>query len=170
MTIVESITCAQTAAIHESYVFPGDMNNNQIQFGGRTLAILDANAGLAAVKFLPGNLSFVTAGYDHTQFLAPITPGDLSKCTSYVTGANQKAVEVFSKFETYQKRTKKIEPAFISFCTLIITNPLEEIHFPKLIPESDEENYLVAHYQERLLKRQAELRENKTIVAHLSSE
>ncbi|MBZ2200003.1 MAG: acyl-CoA thioester hydrolase [Lentilactobacillus hilgardii] len=146
------------------------MNNNQIQFGGRTLEILDANAGLSGVKFLPSHLSFVTAGYDHTQFLAPLTPGDISKCTSYVTGADKKAVEVFSKFEAYNKQTKETKLAFMSFCTLIVTNPLEDVQFPKLIPETAEEVYLVKNYQERLKKRRQELQENKEVVKHLNIE
>lgn len=156
-------------AVHESYIFPADTNNSQIQFGGRTLEILDANAGLAAVKFLPSHLSFVTAGYDHTQFLSPIGPSDVSKCLSYVTGADQKAVEVFTKFEAYDQQTKKTRLAFMSFCTLVVTNPLEEIHFPKLMPETDEEIYLVSHYQQRLKQRQKTLRENRELITHLNN-
>lgn len=52
--MIEAIKCSDTRAVHESYVFPAQLNNNQIQFGGETLRILDANAGLAGVKFCLG--------------------------------------------------------------------------------------------------------------------
>jgi acyl-CoA hydrolase len=164
---IKKITCAETYAIHESYVFPRDLNNSQIQFGGRTLEILDANAGIAGVKFAPSNLSFVTAGYDHVQFLSPLKQNEIVKCTSYVTGANRRAIEVFTKFEKQDKLTREITPAFIAFCSLIVTNPLNEIDFPELVAETTEEKYLVATYSERLKKRQAELQVNKSILAHL---
>lgn len=167
ITIVEKITCAQTYAVHESYVFPQDLNNNRIQFGGKTLEILDANAGLSAVKFLPSHLAFVTAGYDHVQFLAPITPDDISTCTSYVTGADHKAVEVFSKFNAFDKKTKTTKVAFVAFCTLVVTNPLDEIDFPQLVAETPEEKYLVQTYPDRLAERKHALADNKDLISHL---
>lgn len=166
--MIETIKCADTRSIHESYVFPAQLNNSQIQFGGETLRILDANAGLAGVKFLPGNLSFVTAGYDHVQFLSPAQPNDILTCISYVTGSSQRAVEVFTKFLTTDTKTKEVKVAFLAFCTLIVTNKIDEIHFPKLIAESDEEKYLLETYEERLKARHSELADNKTILSHLN--
>lgn len=58
--------------------------------------------------------------------------------------------------------------AFIAFCTLIVTNDMSEIHFPKLIAESDEEKYLLGSYGERLKERNAELADNKAIISHLN--
>lgn len=166
--MIEAIKCADTRSIHESYVFPAQLNNSQIQFGGETLRILDANAGLAGVKFLPGNLSFVTAGYDHVQFLSPAQPNDILTCISYVTGSSQRAVEVFTKFLTTDTKTKEVKVAFLAFCTLIVTNKIDEFHFPQLIAESDEEKYLLATYEERLKTRHSELADNKTILGHLN--
>ncbi|MEN2324075.1 acyl-CoA thioester hydrolase [Lentilactobacillus otakiensis] len=166
--IIKIIKCADTRATHESYVFPAQLNNSQIQFGGETLRILDANAGLAGVKFLPGNLSFVTAGYDHVQFLSPAQPNEILTCISYVTGSHKRAVEVFTKFLTTDTKTKEVKVAFIAFCTLIVTNDMSEIHFPKLIAESDEEKYLLGSYGERLKERNAELADNKAIISHLN--
>ncbi len=161
------IRCAETLAVHEGYVFPGDLNNNQIQFGGRTLEVLDANAGIACVKFLPRQQPFVTAGYDHVQFLAPLTQHDIVTCRSYVTGASGKAVEVFTKIEKTDVATKVVTPAFIAFCSLVITMPIEKVSLPGLIAETDEERYLTTTYPERLKRRQEELRENKQLIAHL---
>ncbi|MEY2375478.1 acyl-CoA thioester hydrolase [Lentilactobacillus buchneri] len=168
--IIETIKCSDTRAIHESYVFPAQLNNNRIQFGGETLRILDANAGLAGVKFLPGNLSFVTAGYDHVQFLSPARPNEILTCISYVTGSSKRVVEVFTKFLTTDTKTKDVQVAFMAFCTLIVTNEISEIHFPKLVGESAEEKYLLATYDDRLKERHAELADNKTIISHLSFE
>ncbi|WP_462394794.1 acyl-CoA thioesterase [Lentilactobacillus parabuchneri] len=166
--MIEAIKCSDTRAVHESYVFPAQLNNNQIQFGGETLRILDANAGLAGVKFLPGNLSFVTAGYDHVQFLSPARPNEILTCISYVTGSHKRAVEVFTKFLTTDTHTKEVKLAFMAFCTLIVTNDLNDIHFPKLIAENDEERYLLVSYDERLKQRDAELANNKVIRGHLN--
>ncbi|KRL20547.1 acyl-CoA thioesterase [Lentilactobacillus kisonensis] len=165
---IETITCAETYAIHESYIFPADLNNGGIQFGGKTLEILDANAGLAAAKFIPADLSFVTAGYDHVQFVSPATPADILKCTSYVTGTHKRAVEVFTKFATFNKDTKIIKPAFIAFCTLIVTDELQKIQFPKLIAQSDEEKFVCGGYENRLAKRETDLLDNKKILSHLN--
>lgn len=166
--IIETIKCADTRATHESYVFPAQLNNNRIQFGGETLRILDANAGLAGVKFLPGNLSFVTAGYDHIQFLSPAQPNEILTCISYVTGSHKRAVEVFTKFLTTDTKTKEVKVAFIAFCTLVVTNDISEIHFPQLIAESDEEKYLLASYDDRLRERTTELVDNQVIISHLN--
>ncbi|MDM7516386.1 hotdog domain-containing protein [Lentilactobacillus sp. TOM.63] len=166
---IEKMTCAATYAIHESYIFPADLNNGGIQFGGKTLEILDANAGLAAAKFIPADLDFVTAGYDHIQFVSPATPEDILKCTSYVTGADKRSVEVFIKFLTFNKQTRAVRPAFIAFCTLIVMANPQQIQFPKLVPESAEEKFICGGFQDRLASRHTELAANQTILKHLSN-
>lgn len=166
--VIEAVTCSQTYAIHESYVFPADLNNGGIQFGGKTLAIMDANAGLAAAKFIPPALSFVTAGYDHVQFINPATPKDILKCTSYVTGAHGRTIEVFTKFTTFNKDNRKLTPALVAFCTLIVTVRHTPIQLPELIPESEEERFVCSGYEQRLAARKTDLMANKAILGHLN--
>ncbi|WP_283678971.1 hotdog domain-containing protein [Lentilactobacillus sp. Marseille-Q4993] len=159
--------CSETRSIHESYIFPADLNNNSIQFGGRTLEILDATAGLSIIKFVPG-LKFVTASYDHVHFFSPIRTDDIVECVCYVTGVRKRAIEVFCKFVAMDKMTKEKRVCFLCFTTLMVTEELPETGLPSIEPESDEEKYLVATFPERSERRRSELQESKDVLANLS--
>ncbi len=162
---INTITCSKTRAINDSYVFYRDLNNSRIQFGGRTLEILDANAGLAAAKFRPQR-DFVTAGYDHVHFLTPLTQSDLVTCVSYVTGAKGKVIEVFTKIIANDTFKDEQKIAFTSFCSLVVK--ADEVSFKKLIPESSEEKYLTSTFAKRQENRQNDLAYNKELVKHLT--
>ncbi|GAY73529.1 acyl-CoA thioester hydrolase [Lentilactobacillus kosonis] len=165
---MKRIYCKDTRTVYEGYVFPSNLNNNDIQFGGRTLEILDANAGISVVKFLPG-VPFVTASYDRVHFIKPISEQKIYKCVSYVTGAIPKAVEVFTKFVTQDKVTAAKQVAFTAFCSLVITDKtVTEV--PQVIPESAEEKYLCQDYELRLAERINEFKQNKQLVAKLDYE
>ncbi|AQW21365.1 acyl-CoA thioester hydrolase [Lentilactobacillus curieae] len=164
---MSQVYCKDTRAVHEGYVFPRDLNNSQMQFGGRTLEVLDANAGMAVVKYLPG-VNFVTASYDRVHFYSPISQQTIYKCVSYVTGATTKSVEVFTKFVTQDKDSGDKQVAFTAFCSLVITDQLAEV--PDIVPESSEETYICKGFGVRLEERISELKQSKADLQHLSYE
>ncbi|WP_268912410.1 acyl-CoA thioester hydrolase [Lentilactobacillus sp. SPB1-3] len=164
---MKQVHCEDTKAVCEGYVFPGNLNNNNMQFGGRTLSILDANAGISVVKYLPG-VSFVTASYDRVHFIKPISEQSIYKCVSYVTGASPKAVEVFTKFVTQDKKTGAQQVAFTAFCSLVITERIDEV--PEIVPDSAESKYLCSGYDGRLTERLREFKQNKEFLNHIDND
>lgn len=163
---MKEITCKQTRATREQLVFDSDLNDKGTFFGGTTLSLLDENAGLAAFKFT--NVKFATANYDHMNFWNPITTQDSIKIVSYVTGANNRAIEVFTKISAIDLKTQASKIAFSSFCTLVTLKQYGDVKFPTLVPESEEERYLVAGYADRLNAHKANFSNEKELLGHLT--
>lgn len=165
---MKQIDCEQTAAISERLVFDGDLNDKGTLFGGKILSLLDENAGLAAFKYV--NVKFATANYDHMNFWNPITTKDAIKIKSIVTGASNRSIEVFTKILKTDLKTKETKLAFTSFCTLVTLKQFGQVEFPQLTATNDEDVFLLAGYQDRLVKRQGELTETKDFISHLSND
>ena len=161
------ITCAQTQAISDRLVFDADLNDKGTLFGGTTLSYLDENAGLAAFKYV--NVKFATANYDYMNFWRPITTSDTIRLTSYVSGASDRALEVFTKITTTDTKTFETKIAFTSFSTLVTLRQFGEVEFPELIPETDEEKYVCAGWQKRFIARKDQYHQAKDFLGHLST-
>ncbi|AKP66472.1 acyl-CoA thioesterase [Companilactobacillus ginsenosidimutans] len=164
---MKQITCSQTKAISDRLVFDGDLNDKGTLFGGKTLSMLDENAGLAAFKFI--NVKVATANYDYTNFWNPITTKDSIRITSYVTGASERAIEVFTKIATTDLKTYQTKIAFTSFSTLVTLRQFGEVNFPELIPETDEEKFLCSGWQDRVMERKNSYHAAKVFLQHLDS-
>lgn len=162
---MNQMTCKQTKAISERLVFDGDLNDKGTLFGGKILSLLDENAGLSAFKYT--NVKFATANYDHINFWNPITTKDVFKIESYVTGAKNRSIEVFTKMIITDLKSRESKIAFTSFCTLVTLRQYGNVEFPNLIPETDEEKYLVDGYSERLTERQSNLQTAKEFLKHI---
>ncbi|MFD1471402.1 acyl-CoA thioesterase [Companilactobacillus mishanensis] len=162
---MSEVTCDQTRAISDRIIFDGDMNDKGTLFGGKTLSLLDENAGLAAFKYT--NAKVVTASYDHMNFWSPITPRDYIRLQSYVTGAAHRAIEVFSKITTYDVATKQPIIAFTSFCTMVTLKEFGEVDFDTIVPETDEEKYLCSGWSERVQERRIAHQNRHEFLNHL---
>lgn len=162
---MKKITCQQTKAISERLVFDADLNDKGTFFGGKTLSLLDENAGLSAFKFI--NVKFATANYDHLNFWSPIKTKDSIKLVSYVTGASKRAIEVFTKITATDLKSQESKLAFTSFSTLVTLPQYGEVDFPELIPETDEEQYLIAGYEKRSSQRKKDFSVEKEFIQHL---
>ncbi|MFH5810905.1 acyl-CoA thioesterase [Companilactobacillus sp. FL22-1] len=162
---MKQITCQQTKTISERVVFDGDLNDKQTLFGGKTLCLLDENAGLASFKVVRGKVA--TAGYDHLNFWRPITTDKYMRIESVVTGIKGRQVEVFTKVISHDLKTNIKEIAFTGFCTMVVLRSATQIELPTLVPETEEEKYLCAGFEERLQSRQAYLTQKDQFLGHL---
>lgn len=163
---MEQKTCQQTRTISERVVFDGDLNDKQTLFGGKTLELLDENAGLASFKLVKDKIA--TAGYDHVNFWRPITTGQYIKIESFVTGVNGRSIEVFTKIISHDRKTDITEIAFTSFCNLVALRSSGIDQLPAIVPETEEEKYLCAGYADRLAVRQVDYDKKAEFLSHLS--
>ncbi|WP_201308342.1 acyl-CoA thioesterase [Companilactobacillus farciminis] len=159
-------TCQQTRTISERIIFDKDLNDKKTLFGGKTLSLLDENAGLASFKFVKGKIA--TAGYDHINFWSPITTDKYIKMESFVTGVYHRQIEVFTKVISWDIKTDQPEIAFTSFCTLIVLKSNNEIAVPEIIPETAEEKFLCQGFETRLKQRKTEYLRKNEFLGHLS--
>ncbi|KRO00183.1 acyl-CoA thioesterase [Companilactobacillus kimchiensis] len=159
-------TCQQTRTVSERIIFDGDLNDKQTLFGGKTLSLLDENAGLASFKLVHAKIA--TVGYDHINFWRPITTDKYIKMESFVTGVSDRQIEVFTKIISHDLKTDVTEIAFTSFCTLMTLRSAGQIELPKIFPETDEEKYLCAGFDERLRQRQQDYLQKDEFMSHLT--
>lgn len=163
---MEQKTCQQTRTISERTVFDGDLNDKQTLFGGKTLSLLDENAGLASFKLVSSKIA--TAGYDHVNFWRPITTDKYIKIESFVTGVSGRQIEVFTKIISHDRKTDISEIAFTSFCTLMVLRSAGLEQLPEIVPETEEEQYLCAGFADRLKQRQTDYAKKSEFMSHLS--
>ncbi|MQS74892.1 acyl-CoA thioesterase [Companilactobacillus halodurans] len=163
---MKQITCQETKTISERIVFAADLNDKQTLFGGKTLSLLDENAGLASFKVVHGKIA--TAGYDHVNFWHPITTEKHIKIESIVTGISGRQIEVFTKIISQDLKDDTSEIAFTSFCTLVALRSNKSLEMPKLVPETKEEQYLCAGFAKRLIERRENFQKKDDFLSHLS--
>lgn len=162
---MEQKTCQQTRTVSERIIFDADLNDKQTLFGGKTLSLLDENAGLASFKLVPAKIA--TAGYDHVNFWRPITTDKYIKIVSFVTGVQDRQIEVFTKIISHDLKTDISEIAFTSFCTLVRLRGANQVALPEILPETDEEKYLCAGFEERMQQRAADYAQKSDFLSHL---
>lgn len=158
-------TCQQTKTVSERIIFDGDLNDKQTLFGGKTLSLLDENAGLASFKLV--NAKIATASYDHINFWHPITTDKYIKIESFVTGVHERQIEVFTKIISHDLKMDLSEIAFTSFCNLMVLRSATQIEIPEIIPETDEEKYLCQGFSQRLEQRQRDYSQKDEFLSHL---
>lgn len=163
---MEQKTCQQTRTISERIIFDGDLNDKQTLFGGKTLELLDENAGLASFKLVRAKIA--TAGYDHVNFWRPITTDKYIKMESFVTGVSGRAIEVFTKIISHDRKTDVTEIAFTSFCNLVTLRSANLSELPMIVPETEEEKYLCSGYAKRQEVRQNDYDHKSEFLSHLS--
>jgi len=163
---MEQKTCQQTRTVSERIIFDADLNDKQTLFGGKTLSLLDENAGLASFKLVHAKIA--TAGYDHINFWRPITTDKYIKIESLVTGVSGRQIEVFTKIISHDLKTDITEIAFTSFCTLMVLRSAAQNELPEIKPETEEERFLCSGFEKRLAQRQADYASKAEFLSHIT--
>ena len=168
-------TCRDTIAIQTHRILPPHTNFYGNLFGGQLLYWLDNAASISQTRFT--NTLSMTASMDNTNFLRPLPEGNSVFIESYVTGAGKTSVEVFAKIIGEDLLSGDRYIAATSFLTFVIlTEDKESFVMPEIIPETDEEKYICAGYEQRqesrLLQRQLdkELQSKLTTTEHWNHE
>lgn len=147
------ITCKDTRAQTTHRVMNADLNEHATMFGGRLLAIVDAEASLPAVRLARSIV--VTASMDHVQFLTPFKMGTTVEMTAFVTGIGRRSIEVFAKIIGEEVTTGHRFLGFTCFLTYVAEDQTIDLTGWHLQGETEEEQVLVAGYPARRQARKA---------------
>lgn len=155
MTVRKEVTCKDTLAIQTHRIMPSHTNSFGNLFGGQLLYFLDNSASISQTR-LTNSLS-MTASIDNMNFLKPLPEGNSVCIESYVTGTGNTSVEVFAKIIGEDLMTGERYIAATSFLTFVVLPEDREIFsMPRIVPESEEEKFVAAGYEERKAERMAQ--------------
>lgn len=165
----KSVTCKQTLAIQTHRIMPSHTNSYGNIFGGQLLYFLDNAASISQTRLT--NALSMTASLDNMNFLKPLPEGNSVCIESYVTGTGNTSVEVFAKVIGEDLITGERYIAATSFLTFVVTLDNEErknFVMPEIVPETDEEMYICAGYEQRKKERMANRKEDRQLQEHLT--
>lgn len=167
--MAEEKRCQETRAVHTNIILPKDTNSAGNLYGGQLLYLIDSVSAVSALKLIPG-VRGVTASMDNVNFLKPFPEGNSLTIISYVSGIGNTSVEVFVKVigENLEKQEKYIGAT--SFITLVYDVPAEEketFRLPEVVPETLEEKYISAGYQERRKARLESIQIDKDVQQYI---
>ena len=152
------IKCNDTLAVSLHRVFNADLNEHGTVFGGQILKLVDGEASVAAMRVTRSVV--VTAAMDHVQFLRPFRLQD-SMC---MTGVGRRSLEVFVKVIGEHLMTGERFLGFTCFMTFVIQDPDQQIEYDRVLPETPEQEAMVAGYQGRRLHRKENRQRQKVIL------
>ena len=130
---------AQSLAVKENIVLPGDTNAHDTLFGGLLMKHIDETAAISARRHCRG--SVVTASNDGVHFHRPIQRNDIVRLESYVCSVGRTSMEIFVKILTENFTSEKASSvAAVSFLTFVgLDSNGKPTQVPSVIPESEEE-------------------------------
>lgn len=161
----KQLTCQQTRSITNHRVFNSDLNEHGTVFGGRILAMVDDSSSIAASA--AARQVTVTVTMDHINFLAPFKLQDAMIFESFVTGTSHRSLEVFVKGMGEHLMTGERFLGFSGFVTFVTDSKPADPELPEIVPETEEEKYLCAGYEERLKQRKLHRDDDNAIRGHL---
>lgn len=157
----------ESRTIQASLVQPSDTNYHGTIFGGTMMSYIDEVAAIAAMRH--SRRPVVTASIDSIDFLAPVRMGHSICLEAFVSSTGRTSMEVFVKVIAENLRTGERILTATSFLTFVALdeegNPTE---VPALIPETEEEKYLMASAEERKKMRAERKKQTQEFISQLS--
>lgn len=160
------LTCRDTISITNHRVFSSDLNEHNTVFGGQILSKVDNTSSIAASR--AARQVTVTATMDHMNFIAPFVMQDAMLIESYVTGTSHRSLEVFVKGLGEHLLTGERFVGFTCFVTFVVVANPADPELPEIVPETDEEKFICAGYQDRLAQRKLDRTYQKALFSHLN--
>ncbi|MFL2029517.1 hotdog domain-containing protein [Loigolactobacillus zhaoyuanensis] len=117
-----------------------DLNSHQTLHGGHLLHLVDDQVAESAHRF--GQQKVVTASIDRFDFIRPLTYGTSFTIYSFVSGATQRALEVYVYVLTTAHQL--VAEAFVTLISLT-----QQPDWPQPQPESRLEKIICAEYAQR---------------------
>jgi len=147
---------------------PSHTNSFGNLFGGQLLYFLDNSASISQTRL--SNTLSMTASLDNMNFLKPLPEGNSVCIESYVTGTGDTSVEVFAKIVGEDLMTGERYIAATSFLTFVaLPENKDDFVMPKIVPESEEEKFLCAGYEERKAERIKQRKRDQELQAKLTT-
>ena len=158
-------TCKETRSVQTHLIMYPHMNMHKALYGGQLMHWMDETAGIAAARF--ARTSLVTASLDHLDFLLPLHEGHSVCLEAYVSGSGKRSMEVFVKVIGEDLLKSQRYLAATSFLTF--TSLDRDITLPDVTPESEEEKYICAGYEERRAVRKEKRQESIKLTEHVDT-
>lgn len=145
---MKQVTCKRTKAVQSHRIMPNQTNFYKNMYGGQLLYIMDNIASVSASRMT--EFGTMTANMDSVNFLAPLPEGDIAHVETYVTGAGKRSMEIFAKVIGENRKGDRYLAA-TAFLTYVVLKDYAEPGYslPAIMPESSEEQYLCAGYEDR---------------------
>lgn len=166
---MDQITCSQTKALQSHRIMPNETNFYKNMYGGQLLYMLDNIASVTASRMT--RFGTMTANMDAINFIAPLPEGDILYIETFVTGAGKRSMEIFAKVigENHNGDRYLAATGFLTFVVLK-EHAEKDYVLPAVVPESPEEEYLCAGYQDRVKVHKANRQLNQEMFTHLTME
>ena len=117
-------------------IFPGDLNPQDMMFGGMLIATMDKLAGVMFFQHTAGQ-SCTTLLIDKISFLVPVYKGDLLLFDASINRVWNTSCEIGIRAKVQRERTGKIQHLSSTYFTFVATEELDEIDpetgYPKII-------------------------------------
>lgn len=112
----------------------------------------------------------MTASLDNMNFLKPLPEGNSVCIESFVTGAGSTSVEVFAKIIGEDLITGERYIAATSFLTFVaLPEDRDRFVMPKIVPETEEEKFICAGYEQRRAARMLQRQLDKELQTQLTT-
>lgn len=143
-----------------------DLNEHGTLFGGRLLEIVDAEPSIIASHLSLKKVA--TVGMEDIRFYHPFQLHDALTMTAYLTGLGNRSAEVFVKVTGQSLETGEQFLGYSGFNTYVVVD--KDFTFPdfELVGTTDEEQYLIDTYQDRVAKRKLQKASHNQLMEHLS--
>lgn len=137
---------SESKVIYQYGVMNVDLNTGGSMYGPKIIDICDHSSGQCAVKHIRGPVA--TISVDSVQFVRPLYEGDFLEAESIVSGVGNTSIEIFTKIFVEKPMTGERSLACMCFLTFKAKKATPG-SMPQIIPETDEEKYIIAGYEER---------------------
>ncbi|GED53103.1 acyl-CoA thioesterase [Brevibacillus borstelensis] len=160
-------TTKESRTIQASLVQPSDTNFHGTMFGGKMMAYIDEVAAIAAMRH--SRRPVVTASIDSIDFLTPVKMGHSICLEAIISSTGKTSMEVFVKIISENLRTGERTLTATSFLTFVaLGEDGKPTPVPPIIPETDEERYLIETAEERKNMRKERKRSTEAFVSQLN--
>ena len=160
-------TARESRTIQASLIQPSDTNYYGTMFGGSMMAYIDEVAAIAAMRH--SRRPCVTASIDSIDFLAPVKMGHSICLEAVVSSTGRTSMEIFVKVISENLRTGERTLTATSFLTFVaVDEEGRPVEVPALIPETEEEKYLMASAGERKQMRAERKKKTQEFISQLS--
>lgn len=159
-------TTQESRTIQASLVQPSDTNYHGTIFGGTMMAYIDEVAAIAAMRH--ARRPVVTASIDSIDFLAPVKMGHSICLEAFVSSTGRTSMEIFVKVVSENLQTGERILTATSFLTFVaLDEEGKPTDVPAVVPETEEEQYLMASAEERKKMRKERKSNTQAFISQL---
>jgi len=160
-------TPRESRTVKAALIQPSDTNYYGTMFGGSMMAFIDEVAAITAMRH--SRRPCVTASIDSIDFLAPVKMGNSICVEAVVSSTGRTSMEIFVKVVSEDLRTGERTLTATSFLTFVAVDENgRPVEVPPLIPETEEEKYLMASAGERKRMRAERKKKSQEFISQLS--